>query len=115
MAGRRESRGCGEKDERRIAVSKRLPQNFNDLLIDAIFKTDIEERELVAYEVELGLSQLWPRMLGRGLNPLALFVVSLVDAESYLVMRGEVLLHGSLKECARFVKSYRPEFFNEIY
>ncbi len=89
----------------------RKERRLNDAIIIAIQKTDIEEREFVAKEIEQGTTIVWPRMTRRGIEPLALLVASLVDAESRLVMREERLIHGSLLGVAKFVKSFRPQFF----
>jgi hypothetical protein len=96
---------------RRQLIDRAKELAFYDAVVNAIQKTDIEEREIVAYEFETGAMLIWPRMLLRGITRDSLLVASLVDAESKLVMRGEKLTHGSLVGCMKFVKSHRPEFF----
>lgn len=88
-------------------------QMFDDLIIEAIQKTDIEERELIAYEFEIGSSSLWPRVVKRGLDPAALLVASLVDAESSLVLLRDRLIYSDLLGTAAFVRNYRPSFFDK--
>ncbi len=92
----------------------RPEERFEDMIVQVFHKTDIEERELVSLEFEDGKAEFWPRVVRRGLDPLALIVASLVDAESRLVMRGEKLIHGSLAGCARFVVGKRAEWFTEL-
>ena len=100
--------------------TKRLPKKlhekarFEDEVIAAIRKTDIEERQMIAAEFENGARSYWPKVAARGIDPLALLVASLVDAESPLVMRGERITHGSLLDCAKWVVNYRPEFFQPV-
>ena len=97
--------------------TKRLPKKlrekarFEDEIIAAIRKTDIEERQMIAAEFENGSKSYWPKVAARGIDPLALLVASLVDAESPLVMRGEQIAHRDLLECAKWAVVFRSEFF----
>lgn len=87
---------------------------FEDEIIAAIRKTDIEERQMIAAEFENGSKSYWPKVAARGIDPLALLVASLVDAESPLVMRGERIAYGDLLDCAKWAVVYRPEFFQPV-
>lgn len=103
-----------EKNNPRIFGDHRTElQKLHDAIVEAIQKTDIDERELVAYEFETGSRQLWPRILRREIDPLGLFVASLVDAESPLVMIRKKLLYSDLVGTAAFVTYYRPSFFRQ--
>ena len=112
-----DSRGFPTLSSLQVWHEKNNPHIFKtnecleDKIVQVFQKTDIEERELVSYEFETGETIFWPRVARRGLDPLALMVASLVDAESHLVMRGERLIHGNLRGCAEFIVKLRSEWF----
>lgn len=76
---------------------------FNDMITEAVFSTTNQERMEISEAFSAGRPMTVAMLESGGINPMALLVASLVDAENPLVIDDGRLLYTSLLDCARFL------------